>query len=663
MMLNFLENLSIRCKLFALTFLPLLGFIYFAGQQFIDTYQNKSTLQEMQVLTDAATVSATLVHELQKERGASAGFLGSKGNKFANIVKKQRVDTDSKLQALNHFVNSAILPSSLESLFNSLNSDLNSVNNIRQRIDKVSISVKEEVAFYTDLNAKLLSIIDNTANDNSDIELALSAVAVGSFLQYKERAGIERAVLSNVFAKNEFTPALLEKFIRLLAEQDAYITKFKAHATPKQLSIYQTTVKGDAVEEVQEYRNHALKNMSNGEFNRDATAWFKTITNKINLLKQVETALLAELQTTNEQLISKANQDLFTISLLIVIPLTLTILLSLFIVWQLNKGIHEITIKLKQIIESDDLTTRVDIHTDEELGEISNTVNQLISHLQNLVSQIQSSSNTLQVKVADSSKHTRAISEKIDSGSDQVTQVVTATTEMSSTVADIARNAMQASAETEKATTESVHGNQEVEETIVNINLLAKELNSASQVTEQLKHASSNIDKFLNVIKEISEKTNLLALNAAIEAARAGESGRGFAVVADEVRSLAMQTKESTREIETMIGELHSSSDAAQAAMQNGLAMVDKSVVEVQKTGEDIMHISSSINEINLMNEQVATAAEEQSSVTEEINRNMVHIQGGYSDMQLSYQEIESGAEQLEQLSNDLQKMVERFKI
>lgn len=180
---------------------------------------------------------------------------------------------------------------------------------------------------------------------------------------------------------------------------------------------------------------------------------------------------------------------------------------------------------------------------------------------------------------------------------------------------------------------------------------------------EKLNGSALNIGKFLNVIKEISEKTNLLALNAAIEAARAGESGRGFAVVADEVRSLAMQTKESTSEIETMICDLQSSSTAAQKAMSNGIDMVDKSVNDAKQTGEDISHITESIDQINQMNEQVATAAEEQSSVTEEINRNMVHIQDGYGEMLQSYENIDRCSQLVESLANELNETVEQFKI
>jgi len=658
-----INNISIRSKLFGLTLFPLIGFICFASYNYMQTYQEKNTLEKMLILTDSASVSSLLVHELQKERGASAGYLSSKGEKFQQAIKTHRQTTDQKRQILEDFINTATLTPQLTSLFSQINQQLDKLADMRQRVDSLSVSVNEEVAFYTQLNALLLSIIDNTANQNENTELAMSAVAIGSFLQHKERAGIERAVLSNVFAKDKFTPALLEKFIRLLAEQEAYLDKFSAHATPTQLSIYKNSLTEDVKQEVQDYRKLALSNMVTGGFNTDPTVWFNTITKKINQLKSVEVALLTQLHDQNLALIADIKNLLVYLAIIILLPLGLVLVLSFYIATQLHKGINEITSKLINITSSNDLTLRVSVNSTDELGEISSTINKLVKHLQGLVEKIQSTAVMLKSNAAENIENNHLIESNIVNGSDQVTQVVTATTEMSSTVADIARNAIQASSETEKANNETQLGNQGVEETISNINNLSLELNNASAVIDNLNGATLNIGKFLNVINDISEKTNLLALNAAIEAARAGEYGRGFAVVADEVRSLALQTKESTSEIEAMVSDLQSSSKAAQNAMKNGIVMVDKSVTDAQQTGKDISYITTCIQQITQMNEQVATAAEQQSSVTEEINRNMVHIQDGYLEMRESYQSIDKCSQLVDSLASELDNTVKQFKI
>ena len=662
-MFSFINNLSIQSKLFGLALFPLLCFVAIAGYTLTQTYHEKNALEEMLVLTDSASVSALLVHELQKERGASAGYLSSKGNKFQDAIKKHRQTTDQKRQSLQQFIKTQTLTPQLTQLFSQVNVELDKITNMRQRVDNLSVSVQEEVAFYTQLNALLLSIIDNTANQNQNVSLAISATAVGSFLQHKERAGIERAVLSNVFAKNSFTPALLEKFIRLLAEQQAYFDKFSAHANEMQFATYQNTVKGAAIEEVQAYREIALEKMSQGDFGVDPTLWFATITKKINLLKSTEVALLEQLKENNLQLIADKTQLLTSLSIAMIVTLLTVLLLTFYIAIQLNKGIKEITHKLVSITSTDDLTLRIDINSKDELGHISNAINKLVSHQQELVHKIQNTAEQLKVSMADNLDNNRLISEKINSGSDQVTQVVTATNEMSCTAVEIARNAVQAAQETEKASHESKTSNSEVEETITNINHLSSELSSASEVIEHLNNSALNIGKFLNVIKDISDKTNLLALNAAIEAARAGEKGRGFAVVADEVRNLAMQTNTSTNDIEVMIGELQSSSSAAQNAMNNGIKVVEKSVQDALHTGQGIAHIGACIEQVSEINEQVATAAEEQTSVTEDINRNMINIQDGYTEMQINYQNINKSNQLVETLTNDLNEMVTQFKI
>lgn len=381
-MLIFINNLSIRSKLFGLTLFPLLGFICFAGYNFIQTYQEKTILKEMLVLTNSASVSALLVHELQKERGASAGYLASQGSKFQQAIIKHRQTTDQKYKTLQNFVQLTDLTPQLKQLFSQVNKQLNKIDDMRKRVDNLSVTIAEEVAFYTQLNTLLLSIMDNTANQNKNTQLAISAVTIGSFLQHKERAGIERAVLSNVFSKDSFTPILLEKFIRLLAEQQTYLDKFTIHATAEQLSIYEQNITQPALTAVNDYRQIALNNMHKGGFNSDPTIWFNTISKKINQLKSVEVSLLAQLHRNNLILIAEKEKRLISLAIIILLALSLVLFFSFYISTQLHQGIDEITNKLTNIISSNNLTLRTEVTSNDELGKISLTINQLVEHLQ-----------------------------------------------------------------------------------------------------------------------------------------------------------------------------------------------------------------------------------------------------------------------------------------
>ncbi|WP_371919990.1 methyl-accepting chemotaxis protein [Pseudomonas sp. GV071] len=204
--------------------------------------------------------------------------------------------------------------------------------------------------------------------------------------------------------------------------------------------------------------------------------------------------------------------------------------------------------------------------------------------------------------------------------------VATAVHEMGLTVQEIARNASSAASTSQSARDEAVQARQVVGGSIKQIEKMSDDIGEASGAVGELANEVASIDQVLSVIRGISEQTNLLALNAAIEAARAGEMGRGFAVVADEVRTLASRTQASTGEIQQMIQRLKTGAQTAVSSMQAGQAATGDGVQSSQRTGESLGSITAQIERISDMNTQVAAATEEQSSVTEEINRNVQGI-------------------------------------
>jgi methyl-accepting chemotaxis protein len=192
---------------------------------------------------------------------------------------------------------------------------------------------------------------------------------------------------------------------------------------------------------------------------------------------------------------------------------------------------------------------------------------------------------------------------------------------------------------------------------------LAKEVEKAAGVIQQLEGESKNIGSVLDVIKSIAEQTNLLALNAAIEAARAGEQGRGFAVVADEVRTLAGRTQESTSEIEEMITRLQSGANNAVKVMEEGKDMTQVGVEQAASAGEALQTINEAVTKISDMNTQIASAAEEQSAVTEEINRSIVNINQVAEQSATGAGHVASASDDLARLAEQLKGLVENFKV
>jgi methyl-accepting chemotaxis protein len=251
----------------------------------------------------------------------------------------------------------------------------------------------------------------------------------------------------------------------------------------------------------------------------------------------------------------------------------------------------------------------------------------------------------------------------IQQQSSEIDQVATAIEEMSATVQEVARNAAAAADAADRANTASSNGNSVVSGVGASIQSLSKEVNQATTIIRELESESDNIGTVIDVIRGIAEQTNLLALNAAIEAARAGEQGRGFAVVADEVRTLASRTQQSTEEIHAMIDRLQQGARNAVNAMQAGQEKSGDSVSKSEEARAALQSIETAVGEINDMNVQIASAAEEQSAVAEEINRNVVAIRDISRQTTAGVQQTAGSSQNLLQVARQLQSLVNEFKV
>ncbi|MDX5332969.1 MAG: methyl-accepting chemotaxis protein, partial [Gammaproteobacteria bacterium] len=245
----------------------------------------------------------------------------------------------------------------------------------------------------------------------------------------------------------------------------------------------------------------------------------------------------------------------------------------------------------------------------------------------------------------------------------EIDQVATAMNEMTATVQEVARNAQEAEMAARAADEQASGGQRVVHDTVAAINALAERVEGLSQTMTSLESASVDIGTVLEVIKGIAEQTNLLALNAAIEAARAGEQGRGFAVVADEVRQLASRTQQSTREIQGMIESLQATASQAAGEMEAGRKDAETSVDKAAQAGKALDDIARAVKTITDMNVQIASAAEEQAAVTEELNRNTSNIQALANQSADGSRQTDEASQELARLAADLQMGLGQFKV
>jgi len=273
-----------------------------------------------------------------------------------------------------------------------------------------------------------------------------------------------------------------------------------------------------------------------------------------------------------------------------------------------------------------DLTRRLDTNTDEEFAELAKGFNAFTEKLQHLIIESKSLGEDIMAGTEQTAEGAKQSASAMSTQLQELEQLATAMNEMASTSSDVAGNAQGAAASAQEADNAVIEGASIVSHTSSAINELSEQIDQAVNVVRELEHATGNIETILKVINEIADQTNLLALNAAIEAARAGDSGRGFAVVADEVRTLAQRTQQSTTEIRQMIEQLQSGSSSAVAVMSQSKDTATNTVIKAQEADGALERIRVAIQQISDMNMQIASAAEEQSLVAEEINSNTIKI-------------------------------------
>ncbi|MNM48115.1 Methyl-accepting chemotaxis protein PctB [compost metagenome] len=365
-------------------------------------------------------------------------------------------------------------------------------------------------------------------------------------------------------------------------------------------------------------------------------------------------AVMADLQKLQADLDAQRKSDTFGMAMVGLVIAGI----GLLVIWLVGHGIarplKQMVAMLDDIAQGEgDLTRRLTSDRADELGSIAKGFNTFLAKLQAMITQVVTSVQS----VSDSSEHTADIAIRTNTGVHkqmaEIDQVATAVQEMTATAQDVARNATQAAQAASHADQAASQGMQIVRDTSNSIGALAVEIGRAVGVVQTLAKDSENINAILTAIRGIAEQTNLLALNAAIEAARAGEQGRGFAVVADEVRNLAQKTQKATEEIQTMIQQLQQGTRDVVRVMEDSQNRTDESVLHASKAAEALETITQAVSVINDMNTQIASAAEEQSAVADDINRNVINI-GQVAN------EVAGGADESSAASADLTKLAEQ---
>jgi len=353
-------------------------------------------------------------------------------------------------------------------------------------------------------------------------------------------------------------------------------------------------------------------------------------------------------------------------SLLIIGSSVLALLVGLVAAWVITRLIVaplRSVIHVAQQIAAGDLSATIEVSRRDEIGQLMVAMQQMGAGLSGIVSGLQAGIEQLASSAQSLSAVTEQTNLEVSSQKEETEQVATAMNQMTATVHDVARNAEEAALAAQTADGKVESGQQVVRQSMQRIERLAESATSASSSIESLSTEIQNIGTVLGVIKSVAEQTNLLALNAAIEAARAGEQGRGFAVVADEVRALARRTQQSTEEIERLVSALRSAAHSSVQQIQSSGELVKLAVSDALQTESALGSIAAAVSLIQQMNQQIAAAAEQQSSVAEEINRSVTSIRASADQSSLAMQGNAASSIELAQLGSELKGMVGHFRL
>ncbi len=653
-----MRSQSLRTKIMILIAVPILGLVWLSLSMLQTAFERREEARSAERLAhvmDLSVKTGNLLHESQKERGMTAVFMSSGGERFRNEIGEQRRATDERLGEWKKAIetSAADFPVSVTSGLESAKSALDELSRRREQATSLSVKPVDVTDYFTSTHAKLLAALGALASSSDDAALRGRSIAYLTFLSAKEKTGAERANLANVFGSGSFVPGQYERVVSLISARDSYLAVFRIIAEKDVLEPFVKNEAAPVVGEVTSMERIAVERGSAGNFGVDSSVWYQKMTERINLMKQVEDAQVASITTVAGALLAEsraAERRSFATA----IPLVLASLALVVLAFRLVRNVSNLLEKTARVLEEVaagnlDVRLEADASAGEEIRRVSVALNQAVESMGQTVHAIRQRSELLASgaeeltavsrEMANGARETSNHAAEASHSSEQmranISAIAAASEEMNASVAEISNNAANAATIASSAVDVAAGTNASV---------------------GQLQASSDEIGSVIGLIDGIAKQTNLLALNATIEAARAGDSGKGFAVVAHEVKELAQQTGSATGDVSRRV-------DGIRGEMVHVVDALGK--------------ISEVIGKIHETQTAIAGAVEEQTATTAEMSRSIAEVAAGSSviaDSVSAFAEqakhTSAGATQTEQsagefarVATELREIIARFRV